>query len=167
MQTYNLVHRSDPVLKQISTTIPKPLELRNTLSQLLTEKIKEYNGIGLALPQLGISRRAFVIGYGENPQVMFNPEITEFGKDTVLMPESSLTFPGMVLKIKRSSSVDIKWENLFGEEKAMRFVNVTACLLQQMCGMLDGVLITDLVSRYHINKEIKRLGWKSLLLDKD
>jgi peptide deformylase len=164
---HNLVHRSNPILKDISLKVLKNTQLRNEISKVLSEKIQEYKGIGLAAPQLGIPVRAIIIGFGENPQVMFNPEIIEFGPDSSLMSEGCLSFPQMKLKVRRSTYVDVKWENLFGEEKSMRFVNLTAQILQHEIGHLDGVLFTDLVSRYKIDKEVKRLGWKSLYLDRD
>src|SRR5690606_27335030 len=77
-------------------------------------------GVGLAAPQIGVSKRIFVIDIatGEDQpsdlRVFVNPEILELG-ETCVSTEGCLSFPGSSEEVKRGKTVKVRAQNEKGE----------------------------------------------------
>jgi peptide deformylase len=92
--------------------------------------MKRANGIGLSATQVGYPRNIVVASYGPENHIMYNPEILRRSKDTSVLPEGCLSFPGEEFKIKRSNSVLVKWLNGRNETKTKMFTGYVARILQ-------------------------------------
>ena len=62
------------------------------------------NGLALAAPQIGVQKQVFVWDFGDEPQVIFNPEIVESDGEWVY-EEGCLSIPGLYVEIVRPKTV--------------------------------------------------------------
>jgi peptide deformylase len=160
---YHLVTPDDPILKQVQENFDfknppiDPLELAADLSNHMVG----YGGIGLAAPQLGLPYRVFALR-GDPNYVCFNPRITAFGPDEILLDEGCLTYPLFFLKIKRPRFIRVRFQvpgN--GRWKTERLDGISARVYQHELDHLNGILFTEKVSRlkleYAQNKQRKLL----------
>ena len=82
----------------------------NIIENKLFELLYRYGGIGLAAPQIGILKRAFVMDLMEEngsiiTRAVFNPEILEKSDEMVETEEGCLSLPGIKIPIKRSRRI--------------------------------------------------------------
>ncbi|MEW6117274.1 MAG: peptide deformylase [Nitrospirota bacterium] len=107
-------------------------------------------GIGLAAPQVGVSKRLIVIdisvGEEKHPLlVLLNPEIVE-ADDFVDSEEGCLSIPGHTVTIKRAGRVVVKALDREGNPVRIEADGLLARALQHEIDHLDGVLIVDRLS---------------------
>jgi peptide deformylase len=110
--------------------------------------MKAHNGIGLAAPQIGLSKRMIVMEFnyidavGQNRYVklrMINPKIVAYSEEEVDSPEGCLSFPGVYALIKRHKTVSVKYlDEEFKEQIISDADCLFSCCLQHECGHLDG-----------------------------
>jgi len=119
-----------------------------------------YNGIGLAANQLGLPYR--VLSMASNPGiVMYNPIIIDQTTKEVDLEEGCLTFPHLVLKIKRPESIKVRYQEPNGEMKTNTYTGMTARIVQHEIDHLDGVMYIDYVSKLKLDmarKKAKKYG---------
>jgi len=108
-------------------------------------------GIGLAAPQVGISKRIIIIDVSmkegeKNPLiVLINPEIVE-GEGEIESEEGCLSLPGYITTVKRSERVIVRGLNRDGRPIEIEGEGLLSRALQHECDHLDGVLLIDRVS---------------------
>ena len=110
-----LVDEKNTILKKVMPdfNFDDPIIDPNELVKEMHKIRKRDGGIGLAAPQIGVETRVVVIGMGdfqsdgveEFAKEFFNPEITEYSKDTEYMMEGCLSFPGLFVKVKRPKEI--------------------------------------------------------------
>ena len=108
-------------------------------------------GIGLAAPQVGISKRIIVLDVGDGPICMANPKMVEVNGEQVGL-EGCLSIPGIYGDVKRHDKIVVK-----GQDAQGRFFKVPADGLLSRCFQheidhLDGRLFTDLALNLHEQK---------------
>lgn len=144
----------ESVLKKRAKEITEPLDGLYDLSQEMTELMKETNGIGLAGPQVGLSKRIIIVETERGPQTLINPQIITKSKETEAMEEGCLSMPGVYLNIKRSKEVLVRAINLEGKEVEIRAKGLLARIFQHEIDHLNGILIINRVpfwKRWKIN----------------
>jgi peptide deformylase len=118
---YPIVKFGDPVLEREAETVTEfdTPELNKFLDDMF-ESMYAAKGVGLAAPQIGISRKIAVIDVsnGERPEdklVIINPKIVKVdGKQEG--EEGCLSIPGFREQVRRARSVTIQAQNAKGEE---------------------------------------------------
>ncbi len=118
---YPIVKFGDPVLEREADTVTEfdTPELHKFLDDMF-ESMYAAKGVGLAAPQIGVSRKIAVIDVsnGENPEdklVIINPKILKIdGKQEG--EEGCLSIPGFREQVRRGRSVTIRAQNAKGEE---------------------------------------------------
>lgn len=145
-EPYKLVGEEDPILKQISEKFDFKNDDAKEIAGRLTETIKVHRALGLAAPQCGISKRVIVIGAEGEYTVMFNPEITEKSKETVVFNEGCLSFPFMLLSIVRPKEIFVKFQDVEGEEKSFTLHGISSRIVQHECDHLNGITF-DMVAK--------------------
>jgi peptide deformylase len=118
---YPIVKFGDPVLEREAETVTEfdTPELHKFLDDMF-ESMYAAKGVGLAAPQIGVSRKIAVIDVsnGENPAdklVIINPKIVKIdGKQEG--EEGCLSIPGFREQVRRARSVTIRAQNAKGEE---------------------------------------------------
>ena len=144
----------DPVLKRIAEEVQ---DIDGTLASLcgrMLEAMYEAPGIGLAAPQVGVSKRFFVYDYGGGPKVLINPEIVE-SEGEWEYDEGCLSVPGMSWNIVRPKMIHIIGYGLDGEEISIEADELESRLYQHEMDHLDGKLLLDYLDEEQ-RKEAKK-----------
>jgi peptide deformylase len=134
----------DPILSQRGETVTEFDEELKKLIADMFETTYASQGIGLAAPQVGISKRLTVIdlSLGKDPEqrlVLINPEIlTSDGKQ--YEEEGCLSFPDIHEKVSRAFKVRIRAQNEKGEWFEMDGEELLSRCFQHEIDHLDGVL---------------------------
>ena len=121
--------------------IPNP-SMKNLVAKLkMTMKL--YNGIGLSANQCGIFQRVFVIGTEHFQIACINPKVVAKSEELSRENEGCLSFPGMFMKIERSTWVDAEFYDETGAFKQLRLEGLTAkCFLHELDHM-NGVKFVE------------------------
>lgn len=132
----------DPVLN----TIAQPVDTFDAALERLVEDMLETMyaapGVGLAGPQIGISRRVFVYDIGEGPGHMINPELVETSGDWEF-DEGCLSVPERFWPIVRPSYARVKGVTLDGSPLELEGEELMGRMLQHEFDHLDGTLLLE------------------------
>ena len=131
-----------------------------TLVDDLIRTMEEYQGIGIAAPQIGVQKRVAVVANPQgDPHVLINPEILDRnGKMTT--EEGCLSIPGMQVEVERARKIRLTTLNREGEREEMVRAGHPAVVFQHEIDHLDGTLMFEHVSRMKRRmamKEYKKL----------
>ena len=125
------------------------------ISQTLLQFMNDNKGIGLAANQLGYPYRVFAMrGYPDN-FVCFNPKIVYYSEECVLMEEGCLSFPNLIVKIKRPKDIRVRFQTPSGSVVTKQFEGLTARTFQHEMDHLDGILFYNRANKYHKDKALK------------
>lgn len=119
----------------------------------------EFDGVGLAAPQIGIKQRIAIVDIDDHHGTieMINPEILETdGEQTD--PEGCLSFPGLYGEVTRPDYVKIKALNRKGKFYTFEAEGFLARAILHEIDHLDGILFTSKVSRYMKEEELEGLS---------
>ncbi len=155
----------EPVLEKKAEPVTEfdTPELHELVSDMW-ETMYAAKGVGLAAPQVGISRRISVIdvSIGENETdkiVIINPEIvTREGKQTG--EEGCLSIPGFREPVTRANQVTVRAKNARGEDIELSGQELLARAFQHEIDHLNGILFINHLSalkRDIIRRKIKKL----------
>ena len=115
-----------------------------TLIEDMIDTMYEYDGVGLAAPQVGILRRIAVIDIGEGPIVLVNPEVIETsGEQTG--EEGCLSLPGKSGQVTRPNYAKVRAFNENMEEYEVEGEELLARALLHEIDHLDGHMYTEKV----------------------
>ncbi|NPV82979.1 MAG: peptide deformylase [Candidatus Aminicenantes bacterium] len=120
------------------------------LAKNMVETMHKAPGIGLAAPQVNVSRRLITVdlSVGENQSdliIMVNPEIIEAEGEQV-GEEGCLSVPGIYEKVARPSRILLKGYDLDGREIRLEASNLLARVFCHEIDHLDGKLFVDRLS---------------------
>lgn len=101
------------------------------------------NGVGLAGPQVGISKRVFVADIGDGPIRLVNPRLVDY-KGRAVGTEGCLSIPGILGQVERWKSIVMKGLSESGEPVTYEAEGLLAVVFQHELDHLDGKLFTDL-----------------------
>ena len=144
-----------PVLRQRASEIPADQVQHPDLQRLVEDMVDtmiDYEGIGLAAPQVFQPLRVIVVGQPDTDPtdeeaipltVLFNPEFTAVSEETVDGWEGCLSIPAVRGVVPRAAAVDVR--GLDSEGKTVKFAaeGFFARVLQHEVDHLDGVLFLD------------------------
>lgn len=147
------IHKTtDPILR---TPVEKVEDFDFELEKLvndMVETMRKKNGIGLAAPQVGVSKNVLVCEFEGDKEtniksfpltVICNPEITHFSKEKCKMVEGCLSFPGLELLIKRPKSLTIKGQDRYGKDIEITADGLYARVIQHEYDHLNSTLLID------------------------
>ena len=109
--------------------------------------MRHFAGIGLAAPQIGISKKLIVADIGDGPVMLANPKILKT-KGAGKMEEGCLSIPGINVIIKRAEEVIVNGLNEKGKVIELKAQGLLARVLQHEIDHLNGRLIIDLIIDY-------------------
>ncbi len=132
----------DPVLRQVADDVHDIDAKLAKLATSMFQTMYDEPGIGLAAPQVGVSKRFFVYDLGDDPRVLINPVIAESDGEWVY-EEGCLSVPGLFWEIVRPKEVHITGYDLDGNEVSIEADELEARLFQHELDHLDGVLLVD------------------------
>ena len=140
-------------------------QIRNLAKDML-QSMYSAKGIGLAGPQVGISKELLVIDINfedsaAEPLILINPEITAFGSTLNTYEEGCLSIPGVYLNVVRPSTIKLKFRDEMGRPRKMNADGLLARCIQHEVDHLRGVLFVDRVtSKEELKKELTKEGYK-------
>ena len=124
-------------------------------AKLLQELSNSKYGVGLAAPQIGITKRVCVINVNE-PLVLINPEIIEWSEESTYIKEGCLSFPGLFVAIERAYGVSTRFQLSSGEEQSGNFINISAKIFQHESEHMDGEIFIDNVSGFKLKAAMRK-----------
>lgn len=136
------------VLRQKAKKITRVDGSVRKLAQDMLDTMYHSNGVGLAAPQVGVSKRIFVIDVaGEDepkkPIVFINPEIVE-GAGELVGTEGCLSFPNVFFEVKRFNRITVRYSNLAGKDQKLTVEGNLLCrAIQHELDHLNGELFID------------------------
>lgn len=141
-----LIH-PDPRLKKLCDPVAEITGDVRQLADDMLETMYDAPGIGLAAPQVGITKRLLVMdcikeGTPE-PMVLLNPEIVWASEDQTVYEEGCLSIPDHYAEIKRPGEVKVRWTDLNGAQEERQFAGLWATCVQHEMDHLDGKLFID------------------------
>lgn len=146
----------DPVLRTRASEVdPADPDLPALIAEMV-EIMRLADGVGLAAPQMGISKRVIVVRIGDPPLpplVILNPEIHWTGEHTEEGMEGCLSIPGVQVPVARFTSIRVRGLDEHGDEFGSKMSGFLARVIQHEVDHLDGVLITDR-TRPEIRREL-------------
>lgn len=146
--TLSIIKYPNPILNRKAKKIKDPLDPEvQKLIPAMIKAMRQFNGAGLAAPQLGKSIRLCVIEEGENPYVLINPQIKSRSRKKIIAEEGCLSFPGKFFLIKRSEEIKVRYLNAKGEKAKIKATGLLARILQHEIDHLDGILIIDVLKK--------------------
>ncbi len=141
-------------------TCEKVKDFDSSLSILVDamyDTLEEADGIGLAAPQIGVSKRLFVVDTrrpGEK-YAFVNPEIVEMSHEMGLYEEGCLSIPGVYYDIERPLSVTIQAQDLTGKSFRLEASGILARVIQHEYDHLQGILFVDRMDEESREKLLK------------
>lgn len=158
---HEVVKYPDPVLMKKGELVT---EFNADLAQFVEEMFDSMyaaQGIGLAAPQIAVSKQITVIdiSFNERPEdklVLINPVILE-REGTLYEEEGCLSLPDINEKVKRAAWVKVRAQNVKGEFFEVEGEELLARALQHEIDHLHGVLFIDHLSRLKRDLIIRRI----------
>lgn len=143
------------------------------LVQDLFDTLAEADGVGLAAPQIGVTRRVLVVDVSSQeedrpPVALINPVITE-GRGMAVGEEGCLSIPDLYGDVPRYTSIDVEALNPSGELFGISAEGFYARVIQHEMDHLDGKLFIDYltpIKRQLMRGALKRLKRDGELWDK-
>jgi peptide deformylase len=155
MSILKVARMGHPVLRERGRPVEKA-DLRNPLLQKLIddmiETMHDYNGVGLAAPQVHVGLRLFVALLHEDPDsttgatVVINPEIVPNGPARADDWEGCLSIPDIRGPVPRFTDITVKALDREGRGVELRLKHFPARVAQHETDHLDGVLFLDRMS---------------------
>ena len=96
-------------------------------------------GRGIAAPQIGVMKR-IIYTHTARPLVLINPELHDLSDETYALWDNCMSFPDLLVKVKRYKTCSTQFLNLDGELVTYQLDGDAAELLQHECDHLDGIL---------------------------
>ncbi|RPF49300.1 peptide deformylase [Thermodesulfitimonas autotrophica] len=142
MAVFKIVEVGDPVLREKAQPVTKITPALLRLLDDMTETMYAYHGVGLAAPQVGVSKRVIVVDAGKGLYQLINPEIIAVaGSETDR--EGCLSIPGVWGEVTRAAAVTVRGLNRSGETVEVEAEGFFARALQHEIDHLDGILFID------------------------
>ncbi len=160
----------NPVLRDKAKPVDEPLDSLRGLVEDMFETMYDEPGIGLAAPQVGVSKRLVVIASvaededGEKmcaPLVLVNPDILTFSNDNVPYEEGCLSVPGITEVVERPRVIRFAYTDLDGKRVEREAEGLLARVVQHELDHLDGILFVDrlsLIKKQLLRKKLRQMA---------
>ena len=162
LKKLTIIHYPDPLLRQKAIEITDIGPEHTALAERMTNLMVDFQGIGLAAPQVGLSIRLIVIsitGKREDAEILVNPVLSDFDGWSE-MEEGCLSVPGVRGKVKRAATCKVNATDLEGNHFEAEANDLAATLLQHETDHLNGKLFIDrmgAIGRIAIKRGLLRL----------
>lgn len=158
-----LIH-PDPRLKKSCDPVVAVTSEIADLARDMLETMYDAPGIGLAAPQVGVTKRVIVMDCIKDappePMVLINPQVIWASEDLSTYDEGCLSIPDQYAEVKRPAMVTVRWMDLQGETQERQFDGLWATCVQHEIDHLDGKLFIDYLGplkRQMITRKMEKL----------
>lgn len=160
MAVRKIIKMGDPALthKAVEVMDFNEQQLANDITDMI-DTMRHYHGVGLAAPQIGLSKQILVLEVKHNHrypeakpielEVLLNPKIIEFSKATDIDWEACLSLPGLRGRVPRASHISYQAYNRAGELVTGQVRGFHARIIQHELDHLNGVLYHQRLANLH------------------
>jgi peptide deformylase len=157
-----IIWAPDPVLKTKCTPVPVVDDEIRTLMDDMLDTMYAAPGIGLAAPQIGVTKRVIVVDVSEKdepnaPLCLANPEIVWKSDETAPHEEGCLSLPDLYADVERPVAVKVRYLDRDGAQQELEADGLLAICLQHEIDHIDGVLFVDHLSALKRNMFLKKM----------
>ena len=143
MAVYQIVKEGDPVLREKAKPINKANDAAKRLLDNLRDTLFETDtGVGIAAPQIGVSKQAVVIATEDDYLEMINPQIID-QEGSEEGWEGCLSVPGVEGLVPRATRVTARYYDREGRLCEVKAQDFLARVIQHEVDHLSGVLFID------------------------
>ena len=160
MTKQQIVQYGDPGLRKVTSRVLKFDKSLRKLIEDMFETMYASDGVGLAAPQIGVSKRVLVLDVdypskryideqtkkevtSYNPMVLINPVLIQ-KEGQMISKEGCLSFPNVVIDVIRFKKIIVRYQDLLGKERKLVAEDDLLCrCMQHEIDHLDGKLFVD------------------------
>lgn len=151
MAIREIVLMGDPVLRARASEVTSFDDGLRLLVRDMLETMYHADGIGLAAPQIGVSRRVIVVDLRREEEpgakvALVNPRIVWASGETARESEGCLSIPGAEEVVERPVEVRVEAVDPFGAPVMISARDLYARALQHEIDHIDGILFPDRIS---------------------
>ncbi len=151
----------DPVLRLVAAPVATIDDEVRALADDMLDTMYAAPGVGLAAPQVGVSRRVIVLDVSEKddekqPYIMINPVIVQRSTDLNIHEEGCLSMPDVRTEIERPAKVTVRFLDRAGKQQELKADGLLATCIQHEIDHLEGKLLIDYMSRLRREMVVKR-----------
>jgi peptide deformylase len=166
LEELEIVHFPDPILKKVADPVTEFDEDLEKFCFDMLNTMYRAPGIGLAAPQVSVSKQIIVMDIdfekesrtkpngteekyltNQNPRILINPKIVE--KDgTQLYEEGCLSLPGIFEKVKRAETIKLEYQDVKGENQVLEAEGTLSVCIQHEMDHLKGIVFIDHLSSF-------------------
>lgn len=140
----NVLRKEAGIVKDFDADLEKLIED-------MIETMRDAPGVGLAAPQIGVSKRVIVVEFGNEDDesipkqlyVLVNPEIVKRSEANLTGIEGCLSVPGLVGEVVRAEAVTVSGQDKHGKKVKIRAQGWLARIFQHEIDHINGILYTD------------------------
>ncbi len=150
MAILKVARMGNPILRRVADPIP-PEQIMNPAVQMMIQDmldtVLEYDGIGLAAPQVHQSVRLVVLSVDpdEGFEAWINPILTPTTDEQLINVEGCLSVPDLRGEVSRPNAIRVEAYDHQGQHFVRHLEGFPAVIAQHECDHLDGVLYVDKV----------------------
>jgi peptide deformylase len=142
MDANEITRYGDPVLRQRAEEIKGFDDEVKALIERMYAIMVEARGLGLAAPQVGVSKRIFTYDIGEGPHALINPRIVRSSGEEI-GAEGCLSIPGLQGDVARAERVTMSGIDETGAKVKIKAEGLLARVFQHELDHLDGTVFVD------------------------
>jgi peptide deformylase len=153
----NLVPGNSPILLQQSEKVKFPTTEIDIiqLAKDLYETLMSTKYIGLSAPQVGIPLRVFALR-AQPGIVCVNPIVVDRSVEEEVLDEMCMTYGGLILPIKRPSTIKVRYTEPNGNVVTCVFAGMTARYFLHELDHLNGKVYTQIANKMHLERAVRR-----------
>jgi peptide deformylase len=164
MALLKIAHYPDPVLLTPGDPVTNfDAELKDLVTNMFAT-MSNARGVGLAAPQVGVSKRLFVMDCsgGEDPAqrlALINPEVIRVEGEQV-GEEGCLSFPGIYLNVQRELRAIVRAHDVSGQLFEVDGTELIARCMLHETDHCDGIVFLDkttTLKRQMVKRKIRKL----------
>ncbi len=137
-----------PILRQAAAEV-EPERIRTEafqrLLQDMRDTVEDYDGAGLAAPQVRVPLRVVLADLEGGARILINPRLTFLTRDVVRSYEGCLSVPGLRGAVDRIARIRVEALDERGRPLDMELEDFDAIVVQHECDHLDGILYVERV----------------------
>ncbi len=152
-----------PILRQKANKLKSITKDDIKIANLMMQAMIKAPGVGLAANQIGVLKQIVTINFEDKENdkkanyILFNPEIIQYSKETVVMEEGCLSLPDQYADVERPKEIILEYMDKNEKTIKRQIDGYEARILQHEIDHLSGKLFVDYLSSLKRNMLIKKV----------
>ena len=142
MALRNIITKENDILGKRAKEVTEVNDRILMILDDMLETMREFNGLGIAAPQVGVLRRMFIVEVEDQLVELINPEILKID-GCQKSEEGCLSVPGIIGAVERPAYVKMKGLNRHGDQVVVEGTELMAVALCHEYDHLEGILFVE------------------------